>query len=87
MNLRVMENFKTADLLQDYSGIIVIVIAISWCWEWVGGIVFKILEELSVVMSLGGLHWSVCLLMSGPLFLIGVLLWLNLLLQRAASVE
>lgn len=59
------------------TGIILIVLAISWRWEWVGGIVFNVLGVLYLVMLRGRFHWSVYLVMSGPLFLIGVLFWLN----------
>jgi hypothetical protein len=60
------------------TGIILIVLAISWRWEWVGGIVFNVLGVLYLVMFCGrSFHWSVYLSMSGPLFVIGVLFWLN----------
>ena len=59
------------------TGIMLIVLAISWRWEWVGGIVFNILGVLYLVMFWGRSPWSVYLVISGPLFLIGVLFWLN----------
>jgi hypothetical protein len=59
------------------TGIILIVLGISWRWEWVGGIVFAVLGVLYLVMFWGRFHWSVYLVMSGPLFLIGLLFWLN----------
>ena len=64
------------------TGIILIVLAISWRWEWVGGIVFNVLGVLYPVMFWGRFPWSVYLVISGPLFLIGVLFLLNWLCRR-----
>ena len=57
--------------------VILIVLAISWRWEWVGGIMFIALGVLYLVMSWGRFHWSAYLLISGPLFLVGVLFLIN----------
>jgi hypothetical protein len=57
--------------------VILIVLAISWRWEWVGGIMFIALGVLYLVTSWGRFHWSAYLLISGPLFLVGVLFLIN----------
>ena len=59
------------------TAVILIVLAISWRWEWVGGILFIALGVLYLVMSWGRFHWSAYLLISGPLFLVGVLFLVN----------
>jgi hypothetical protein len=64
------------------SGIILIVLAMSWRWEWVGGIVFPALGVLYLFMFWGRFPWSVYLVMSGPLVLVGVLFLLNWVYRR-----
>lgn len=59
------------------TGILVVVLVISWRWEWVGGVLFTVLGALYLVMAWGKFHWSVYLTMSGPLFLVGVLFLIN----------
>jgi hypothetical protein len=68
--------------------IILIVLAAAWRWEWVGGIVFIALATLYLVGFWGRFHWSVYLVISGPLLLVGTLFFLNWFykkqLQRSA---
>jgi len=59
------------------TGVILIVLAISWRWEWVGGILFIALGVLYMVMFRERAHWSAYLVISGPLFLVGVLFLIN----------
>ena len=59
------------------TGVILIVLAISWRWEWVGGVLFIALGVLYMVMFRGRSHWSAYLVISGPLFLVGVLFLIN----------
>ena len=59
------------------TGIILVILAISWRWEWVGGILFTALGSLYLIMFWGRFHWSAYLCISGPLFLIGALFFLN----------
>ena len=44
--------------------------AISWRWEWLGGVLFPLLGVLYIV-TFRGFQWSVYLGMAGPLFVIG----------------
>jgi len=55
------------------TGIVLVVLVISWRWEWVGGILFIALGVAYLVMSWNKFHWSAYVAISGPLFLIGVL--------------
>jgi hypothetical protein len=58
------------------TAILVAVLIISWRWEWVGGVLFPALGALYLVMA-KGFPWSAYLMVSGPLFLMGVLFLLN----------
>lgn len=62
--------------------IVLIVLAAAWRWEWAGGIIFIALAALYLAKFWGRFHWSAYLLISGPLFLIGVLFFLNWLCRR-----
>jgi hypothetical protein len=59
------------------TGIILVVLAISWRWEWVGGILFIALGAAYIVSTWNKVHWSAHLVLSGSLFLIGVLFLIN----------
>ena len=67
--------------------VILIVLAISWRWEWVGGIMFIALGALYLVTSWGRFHWSAYLLISGPLFLVGVLFLINWLYRAKRRTQ
>ena len=62
--------------------IVLVVLAFSWRWEWVGGILFTALGALYLIMFWGRFHWSVYLWIAGPLFLVGVLFILNWLFSK-----
>jgi hypothetical protein len=65
------------------TGIILIVLAVSWRWEWVGAIIFSVLGVLYIVMFWGRFKWHVYLLtISGPLFLVGFLFLINWLYRK-----
>jgi hypothetical protein len=59
------------------TAIILVVLFIAWRWDWVGGILFIILGGLYLTIAWGSFPWSVYVIMSGPLFLIGILFLLN----------
>jgi hypothetical protein len=59
------------------TGLIVIVLIISWRWEWVGGIVFIALAAFYLAWQWGRFPWITYLTISGPLFLVGVLFLIN----------
>ncbi|MCJ7529743.1 MAG: hypothetical protein MUO64_01765 [Anaerolineales bacterium] len=56
---------------------ILIVLAISWRWEWVGGVLFIFLAAFYLVRFGGQFPWSIYLVMSGPPFLVGILFIIN----------
>lgn len=57
--------------------VIVAVLAVSWRWEWVGGILFILFGAFYIVEVWGRFPWVTYLVISGPLFLIGVLFLIN----------
>jgi hypothetical protein len=59
------------------TGIILVVLALSWRWEWIGGVLFIALGAWYLIALWGRFHWSAYLAISGPLFLIGVLFLIN----------
>jgi len=69
------------------TGVILIVLAISWRWEWVGGVLFTALGVLYLAMFWGRFHWSAYLLISGPLFLVGVLFLINWLYRAELRTQ
>jgi hypothetical protein len=65
------------------TGIILVVLAVSWRWEWVGSIIFSALGVLYIVMFWGRVKWHVYLLpISVPLFLVGFLFLINWLYRK-----
>jgi hypothetical protein len=62
--------------------IILIVLAISWRWEWVGATLFTTLGVLYPVLFWGRFVWYVYLIMSGSLLLISGLFLLNWLFRK-----
>ncbi len=57
--------------------IIVIVLIVSWRWEWIGDILFIGLGLFYIVWAWGRFPLVAYVLISGPLFLIGVLFMFN----------
>jgi hypothetical protein len=68
--------------------IVVIILAIAWRREWIGATLFPSLAVIYLVFAWGRLHWSAYVVISGPLFLLGVLFWTNWVLkeQLGASI-
>ena len=56
---------------------VLVVLAISWRWEWVGGIIFPAFGLLYVVTFWGRFPLSVYFVIASPLFLIGILFFLS----------
>jgi hypothetical protein len=57
------------------TAFIVVVLVVSWRWEWVGGIVFIAVGVLYLINARHHPSWIVVI--SGPLFLVGALFLLN----------
>ena len=62
------------------TGIVLVVLAVSWRWERIGAILFMALGIWYLLTAWGRFHWSAYAVISGPLFLVGVLFlasWIN----------
>ena len=59
------------------TAVLLAVVALSWRWEWVGGLVFPLLGILYLFSFWGRFPSSVYLVMTGPLFLIGIFFLLS----------
>jgi len=58
------------------TAVLVVILILSWRWEWIGGILFPALGILYLVFA-GGQHWSAYVAIAGPLFLEGILFLLS----------
>jgi hypothetical protein len=58
-------------------GLLLVLLAVAWRWEWLGGVLFVALGVLFNVFPPRPLPWSVHVVMSGPLFVIGGLFLLD----------
>jgi hypothetical protein len=56
---------------------ILVILALSWRREWVGGILFTALGVLYLILFWGRFPWSVYVTISGPLFVVGGLFLIN----------
>ena len=63
------------------TAIFLALLVISWRWEVVGAVVFPVLGLLYIASFQGRFHWSVYLIIAGPLFLIGGLFLCDWLLR------
>ncbi len=57
--------------------VIIIVLVLSWRWAWVGGLLYVIFGAAYIITAWGKFVLSAYLFIAGPLFLIGVLFWIN----------
>lgn len=55
------------------TALVLVLLAICWRWDWVGGVVFPALGFLYVAMFWGRFAWSAYALIAGPLALLGAL--------------
>ncbi len=53
--------------------ILLLILAVTWRWEWVGGLLFPALGAFYIIAFWGRFHWSAYAVLSGSLFLLGVL--------------
>jgi hypothetical protein len=56
---------------------LILILVLSWRWAWVGGIVFPALGALYIVWAWHRFHWPTYAIIAGPLFLLGILFWIN----------
>ena len=59
------------------TGLLLLILAVSWRWEWVGALLFAALGAVYLVAFWGRFHWSAYAVISGPLFLLGILFLLG----------
>jgi hypothetical protein len=59
------------------TGILLLILAVSLRWEWVGGLAFPALGACYLIAFWGRFHWSTYAILSGSLFLLGRLFLLN----------
>lgn len=59
------------------SFVLVFLLIISWRHEWIGAIVFFLLGIVYIIFSWGKFNVAAYVSISGPLFLIAILFWLN----------
>ena len=59
------------------TAIVLIILAASWRWEWLGALIFPALGVFYIINFWGRFHWSVYAIIAGPLFLLGALFLLG----------
>jgi hypothetical protein len=57
--------------------LVLILLAVSWRWERIGGALLFALGIFYIVFSWGRFHWTVYAIIAGPLFLVGALFFLS----------
>lgn len=63
------------------TAILLLLLALAWRWEWTGAVSFTALAVFYLVVFRGRFHWSAYAVISGPLFLLGLLFLLNWLFR------
>lgn len=58
------------------TAILLLVLALAWHWEWVGGLLYPLMGVFYIIAAPNE-HWTAYLLISGPLFLLGILFLLD----------
>jgi hypothetical protein len=56
---------------------LILVLAVTWRWEWVGGLLFPALGVLYIVWAWHRFRWPTYLVIAGPLFVLGALFLFN----------
>ncbi len=57
--------------------LIIIFLVLAWRWEWIGAVVYIALGILYIIVAYGRFPVITYVIISGPLFLIGILFLLN----------
>jgi hypothetical protein len=69
------------------TGILLVILAVSWRWELVGGLLFPALGAFYLIAFWGRFHWSAYAIISGSLFLLGALFLLSWNSRRQSRVK
>jgi hypothetical protein len=64
------------------TGVLLVALAIAWRREVSGGLLFVALGAWYLISSWGRFHWSTYVVISGPLFLLGVLFIMDWFCRR-----
>lgn len=68
------------------TGLLLIILAVSWRWEWVGALLFTGLGVFYIIAFWGRFSWSTYLVIAGPLMLVGGLFLLGWLKRRKTAL-
>lgn len=55
------------------TALVIGVLALSWRWEWVGGVTYSVMGVYHITWGWERLDWTAFALITGPLFLISAL--------------
>lgn len=67
--------------------VLILILIVAWKREWVGTIAFTLAGIAYIIMFWGRFPVATYLIISGPLFLIGILFWLNWMNRKKLSPE
>lgn len=59
------------------TALLLLILAVSWRWEWVGRLLFPALGVLYIIAFWGRFPWPTYAILAGPLFLLGTLFLLG----------
>ncbi len=59
------------------TGLLLVILAFTWRWEWIGGLLFPALGAFYIIAFWGRFHWAAYVILSGSLFLLGALFLLG----------
>jgi len=65
--------------------LVLFLLALAWRWELIGAVAFPLLGILYILWAWGRLPFGVCLIVAGPIFLVGGLFLANWVVRRRAS--
>jgi hypothetical protein len=66
--------------------IVIFFLLLAWKWEWIGAVAFSILGVYYIVMTQGRFHLTTYLVISGPLFITGILFLISWLTYRSEDI-
>ena len=67
------------------SFVLIVLLIVTWKYEWVGAITFFLIAIAYVVMTWGRAHYLSILFIPGPLILTSVLFWLNWVKRKSVK--
>lgn len=65
--------------------VLILILIVAWKHEWVGTIAFVVAGIVYIIMFWGKFPVATYLIISGPLFLIGIMFWLNWMDRKKTS--